>query len=142
MNWSRHRSLKGQHNGVRKIEMTNSRMALAIGLAAVSLVLALTNAIGGVAVVAAGLAPVFGISTVVAAVAAFIVSWKQRSFVVAGLLVATGIVFMIPAVIATGYFAFIMFPGPIIGVFLGVIIFGLGVAKGITTARAATAVPR
>lgn len=60
--------------------MTNSRIALAIGLATVSLALALTNAIGGVDVVAAGLAPIFGISAVVTATAAFIVSRKQRSF--------------------------------------------------------------
>jgi hypothetical protein len=122
--------------------MTNSRIALAVGLAAVSLALALTNAIGGVMMVAAGLAPVFGISAVVTATAAFIVSCKQRSFPLAGLLVASGIIFIIPAVIATGYFAVIVFPGPIIGVFLGLGIFGLGVAKGIRTARAATAAPR
>jgi predicted MFS family arabinose efflux permease len=65
--------------------MTNSRIALAVGLAAVSLALALTNAIGGVVMVAAGLAPIFGISAVVSATAAFILSWKQRSFTLVGL---------------------------------------------------------
>jgi len=116
--------------------MTNSKLVLAVGLAAATLALVLTNAIGGVAVLAAGLAPVFGISAIVLATAAFGVSWKQRSFPVAGLLAASGIIFMIPAVIATGYLAVIVFPGPILGVIFGLVIFGLGVANGVRTARA------
>ena len=116
--------------------MTNSKLVLAVGLAAATLALVLTNVIGGVAVLAAGLAPVFGISAIVLATAAFGVSWKQRSFPVAGLLAASGIIFMIPAVIATGYFAVIVFPGPILGVIFGLVIFGLGMSNGVRTARA------
>lgn len=56
-----------------------------------------------------------------------------------GLLAASGIIFMIPALIATGYFAVIVFPGPILGVIFGLAVLGLGVAKGVGTARAPVA---
>jgi hypothetical protein len=65
------------------------------------------------------------------------VSWKQRSFLVAGLLSASGMIGMIPGLIATGYLSIIAFQGPIMGVTFGLVIFGLGVAKGIMTARTA-----
>jgi hypothetical protein len=118
----------------------NLKLVLAVGLAAATLALVLINVIGSVAVLRAGLAPVLGISAIALAVAAFVISWKQRSFLVAGLLAASGIIFMIPAVIATGYFAVIVFPGPILGVIFGLAILGLGVAKGVRTATAATTV--
>jgi hypothetical protein len=41
--------------------------------------------------------------------------------------------------IATGYLSVIVFPGPILGVIFGLIIFGLGVVSGIRTTRNATA---
>ena len=119
----------------------NLKLVLAVGLAAATLALVLINVIGSVAVLRAGLAPVLGISAIALAVAAFVISWKQRSFLVAGLLAASGIIFMIPAVIATGYFAVIVFPGPILGVIFGLAILGLGVAKGVRTATAVTTVP-
>jgi hypothetical protein len=50
----------------------------------------------------------------------------------AGLLAASGVTGIIAGVINTGYFAVIMFPGPI-GAIIGVVILGLGVAKGIET---------
>jgi hypothetical protein len=51
---------------------------------------------------------------------------------------------MIPPLIALANinFAVIVFPGPIIGVIFGLLIFGLGVAKGIRTARAVKVAPR
>ena len=136
--------------------MTNSKHVLAVGLAAASFALFLPFFAGGVLVlqpqlaplvVQAGLVPgagpawlgpVLGISAVAMSAAAFVVSWKQRSFLVAGLLAASGIMFMTPALIATGYLAVIVFPGPIIGVIIGLAIFGLGAAKGIRTAMATT----
>ncbi len=121
--------------------MINSKHVLAVGLAAATLALVLTVVVGGPAVLQrAGLAMVFIISAIALATAAFVVSWKQRSFPVAGLLAASGIILMIPGLIATGYLAVIVFPGPILGVIFGLIIFGLGVAKGIKTARSTTAV--
>lgn len=82
---------------------------------------------------AAGLAAVTLIGIIPLAAAAFVISWKQRSFVVAGLLAASGIILMILP-LANMNFAI---PGPIIGVVVGLAILGLGVAKGITSARTA-----
>jgi hypothetical protein len=119
--------------------ITNSKLAISMGLAAATLALVLTNVLGGPALLqSAGLAAAIVISAIALSVAALVVSWKQRSFVVAGLLAASGIILMIPAIIATGYFAVIVFPGPILGVIFGLVIFGLGVAKGIRTASMAT----
>jgi hypothetical protein len=117
----------------------NSKLAISVGLAAATLALVLTNVLGGPALLqSAGLAAAIVVSAIALSVAALVVSWKQRSFVVVGLLAASGIILMIPAIIATGYFAFIVFPGPILGVIFGLVIFGLGVAKGVRTARIAT----
>jgi hypothetical protein len=119
--------------------ITNSKLAISMSLAAATLALVLTNVLGGPALLqSAGLAAAIVISAIALSVAALVVSWKQRSFVVAGLLAASGIILMIPAIIATGYFAVIVFPGPILGVIFGLVIFGLSVAKGIRTASMAT----
>ncbi len=119
--------------------ITNSKLAISMGLAAATLALVLTNVLGGPALLqSAGLAAAIVVSAIALSVAALVVSWKQRSFVVAGLLAASGIILMIPAIIATGYFAVIVFPGPILGVIFGLVIFGLGMAKGIRTASMAT----
>jgi hypothetical protein len=80
---------------------------------------------------AGGLAVVVVISAIVLAAAASIVSWKQRSFVIAGLLVASGIILMILPLANMNF----VIPGPIIGVAVGLAIFGLGTAKGIRSAR-------
>ena len=123
--------------------MTNSKHVLAVGLAAATLALVLTVVVGGPAVLQrAGLAMAFVISSIALAAAAFVVSWKQRSFPAAGLLAASGIILMVPGLIATGYLAVIVFPGPILGVIFGLIIFGLGVTKGIKTASTAVVTAR
>jgi len=114
--------------------MTNYRLVLAVGLATTGLALFLAViAMGGA--LQAGLAPWPGIGLVVLATAAFAVSWNQRSFLVAGLLIASGMVGLVYGLIVTGFFSVIVFPGPIIGVIIGVGIIGLGAAKGIETAR-------
>jgi len=69
----------------------NSRIVLAAGLAAATLVLFLAVTASGGAL-QTGLAPWPGIGVIVMATAAFVVSWRQRSFLVAGLLAASGIV--------------------------------------------------
>jgi hypothetical protein len=71
------------------------------------------------------------------AIAAFVISWKQRSYLVAGLLTASGIILMVLPLANMNF----VIPGPIIGVIVGLIILGLGVAKGIRTARAAVVAP-
>jgi hypothetical protein len=92
----------------------------------------LTNVLGGPAF----LGDVDDISTIASAVTAFVVSRKQRSFLVAGLLAASGVIFMIPALIATEYLSVIVLPDPILGIISGLGISGLGVAKGVGTAKA------
>jgi hypothetical protein len=115
--------------------MTNSKLVLAIWLAAATLILFLAVSASGGAL-RAGLAPWPGIGAIVLATAAFVVSWKQRSLLLAGLLAASGLTGIIAGVINTGYFAVIMFPGPILGVIIGLGILGLGVTKGIETVQA------
>ena len=90
-----------------------------------------------------GLGTALNISALVLGAAAFAVSWKQKSYLVAGLLAAAGAIYMIPGLVALASinFAVIVFPGPILGVIFGLAIFGLGVAKGIRTARAVTVAP-
>jgi hypothetical protein len=102
------------------------------------------NVLGGQATLpAGGLAAVVVISTIALAAAAFVVLWKKRSFAVAGLLAASGIILMIPPLIALMNinFAVIGFQGPLVGVTFGLVILGLGVAKGIETTRTAHRLP-
>jgi hypothetical protein len=128
-------------DGVEDCAMTNSKVVLAVGLAGATLALVLANTVSGV-VLRTGLVPVLGIGAIPLAVAALVVSWNQRSFLVAGLLAASGIIGMIPGLIVTGYLAVIVFPGPIYGVIYGLGIFGLGAAKGIRTTRTAVVTAR
>ena len=72
------------------------------------------------------------------AIAAFVISWKQRSYVIAGLLTASGIILMILPLANMNF----GIPGPIIGVIVGLMILGLGMAKGINTAMTVTVTPR
>lgn len=121
---------------------TDSKLALSVGLAAATLALVMANTVSGV-VLQTGLVPVLGLGAIAPAVAAFALSWKQRSYLVAGLLTVSGIIGMIPGLIATSSLAVIVFPGPIYGVIYGLGMIGLGVAKGIRSTRtAATAVLR
>jgi hypothetical protein len=124
---------------------TNSKLVIGVGLAAAALAFFLTNAIGGLALLRTagpGLAPVLGVGAIVLATAAFAVSWKQGSFLVAGLLAAGGTTFAISGLVALANIkiAVIELPGPILGVILGLPILGLGIAKGISTARMASPV--
>jgi hypothetical protein len=135
--------------------MTNLKHILSVGLAAATLLAVLPFFIGGALLLLPGLAPlivqagiipgtgpawfvpVVPISAIGLATAAFVVSRKERSFLVGGLLAVSGVLLMIPSLIATGYLAVIVLPGPILGVISGLGILGLGIAKGIRTARTA-----
>ncbi|HJS69043.1 MAG TPA: hypothetical protein VJ730_06435 [Nitrososphaera sp.] len=111
----------------------NPKFWLAAGLAAATLVLFLAViAIGGA--LRAGLAPWPGIGAIVLAAVAFAVSYGHRSFLVAGLLAAGGLVGLVYGLITTD-FASVEFRGPIFGVIIGIPILGLGVAKGVEAAR-------
>jgi hypothetical protein len=119
---------------------TNSKLVIGVGLAAVALALVLPNLAGGIAVLGLAAGTALSITSIALSAVAFAVSWKQRSYLVAGLLAATGVIYMIPALVALASinFAVIVFPGPILGVIFGLAIIGMGVAKGIRTARMAT----
>jgi len=87
---------------------------------------------------AGGLAAVTIMGVIPLAIAAFVVSGKQRSYLVAGLLAASGIFLMILPLANINF----MIPGPIIGIAVGLAILGLGVTKGIRTARTAVIAAR
>ena len=115
--------------------MTNLRLALAVGLATATLALFLAViAVGGV--LRAGLAPWPGLAVVVMAAAAFALSANHGSFLVAGLLAASGVVGLVYGLVRTDFLAAATFPGPVFGVIIGLPLLRLGVAKGVETARA------
>ena len=87
---------------------------------------------------AGGLAVNVVAGAIALAAAAFVVSWNQRSYLVAGLLIASGMILMILPLANMNF----VIPGPIIGVIVGLVILGLGMAKGINTARTVTVTPR
>ncbi|HJU35550.1 MAG TPA: hypothetical protein VJ695_10540 [Nitrososphaera sp.] len=111
----------------RTQEMPQGRMGL-IG----------NNILGGPATLSAGgLAVNIVAGALTFAIAAFVISWKQRSHLVAGLLVVSGIILLILPLANLNF----LIPGPIIGVIVGLMILGLGVVKGIRTAKALTVAP-
>jgi hypothetical protein len=119
--------------------MPESRLVLAVSLAAGTLALFLAViAMGGA--LRAGLAPWPGIAVVVMATAAFVLSGTRGwgPFLVAGLLAASGAVGVVYGLAATELLAVAAFPGPVFGVIVGLPLLGLGVAKGLATARAGT----
>lgn len=133
--------------------MTNSKHVLSVGLAAATLVVVLPFLAGGMLLLQPGIAPLlaqiglapgseppwfdaaFGTTAIALATISFVVSGKQKSFLVAGLLAASGLIYAISALLATAYLFGIAVPGPILGVVSGLGILGLGAAKGIRTAK-------
>jgi hypothetical protein len=77
-----------------------------------------------------------GLVALALSAAAFGISWNQKSYLVVGLLVATGILYTIHLAPFLGDHSVIAFPGPVVGLFIGHVIMALGVAKGIGSARA------
>lgn len=104
----------------------------------------LPNLVGGIAVLGLATGTALNIGSLILAAAAFAVSWKQRSFLVSVLLAGAGIIYTIPGLVALANinFAVIVVPGPILGVTFGLAIFGLGVIKGIRTAKTAVITAR
>ena len=107
---------------------------LAVGLAAATLVVfVVVTAMGGA--LRAGLAPWPGIAVAVLATAAFAVARERRSFVVAGLLAASGVVGVVYGLLRTDFLMASSFPGPIFGSILGLAILGLAVAEAVGATR-------
>jgi hypothetical protein len=130
-------------------DMANPRLVTAVVLAGVALALAIFGMFGanqmtgmsGHASLAAshfaGLSGshVPGLIALALSGIAFAVSWNQRSYLVAGLLFATGILYTLHLGPFLGDHSAIAFPGPVVGLFIGHVIMALGVAKGIGSAR-------
>jgi hypothetical protein len=114
--------------------MAGSKTLLAVALAAATLVVFVAVITMGGAL-RAGLAPWPGIAVAVLAIAAFAVSRERRSFVVAGLLAASGVVGVVYTLMRTDFLMDSSFPGPIFGIILGLPILGLALAEAIGAIR-------
>ena len=130
------------------IYIPNSRLVIAQVLAGVTLAIVLTMITAGPDVMLRVFVQAFGTTAdtsgqigsvvlLVLSAAAFVFSLKRRSFLVAGLLVASGVVSVIYSVIVISMMANMGHSGhsPIHLVWDGLVILGLGVAKGIETRR-------
>ena len=134
-----HRSMSQMHGGPASEEESTMQGMSESQMQGMNQGLMGNNMLGSPATLpAGGLAVVVVTSAITFAVAAFVISWKQRSFVVAGLLATSGIILTILPLANMNF----VIPGPIIGVAVGLAIFGLGVAKGIRTARTAVVAAR
>jgi hypothetical protein len=133
-----HRSMAQMHGGVpasdsQMQEMSESQMQGGMNQGLIG-----NNILGSPKTLPAGGLAVNVVAGAIAfSIAAFVISWKQRSYLVAGLLTASGIILMILPLANINF----MIPGPIIGVIVGLVILGLGLVKGIRTAKAVTVAP-
>jgi hypothetical protein len=112
--------------------MTNSKLLLAQGLAIAATIAILINTFGGLPPTPLRL--LFAVTGVLLAAAAFGVSWGQKSVIISALLLISGTLVTVNAIIATRSFSILVFPGPIIGVILGLVLLALGIAKSLSTA--------
>jgi hypothetical protein len=130
--------------------MANPRIVTATVLAAAALALALfgmigENSITGIQMGHASLAAshfaglsashVPGLVALALSAGAFIVSWGQRSYLVAGLLVTAGIIYTVHLAPFLGDHSIIAIVGPVIGLFFGHVILALGIVKTIGSAK-------
>jgi hypothetical protein len=113
--------------------MTNSKLQLAQGLAMAATIAILINAFGGLPPTSVRL--LFAVTGVLLAAAAFGMSWGRKSVLISTLLLISGTLVTVNAMIATRNFSILEFPGPIIGVTLGLVLLVLGIAKSLSTAR-------
>jgi hypothetical protein len=112
--------------------MTNSKLRLAQGLAIAATIAILINTFGGLPPTPVRL--LFAVTGVLLAAAAFGMSWGQKSVLISALLLISGTLVTMNAIIATRNFSILVFPGPIIGVILGLVLLVLGIAKSLSTA--------
>jgi hypothetical protein len=112
--------------------MANSKLRLAQGLAIAATIAILINTFAGLPPTPVRL--LFAVTGVLLAAAAFGVSWGQKSVLISALLLISGTLVTVNAIIATRSFSILVFPGPIIGVILGLVLLALGIAKSWSTA--------
>ena len=129
--------------------MSMSRLAIATVLSVLTLALAVFGMVGsGVFAGTAGHAGlaashfgalsgshVPGLIALGASMAAFILSWGQKSFIISSLLLASGILYTVHLGPLLGDHSAIVIVGPLMGLILGHVILALGVAKGIGSLR-------
>jgi hypothetical protein len=113
--------------------MTNSKLRLAQGFAIAATIAILINTFGGLPPTPIRL--LFAVTGVLLAAAAFGISWGQKSVLISALLLISGTLVTVNAIIATRNFSILVFPGRIIGVTLGLVLLVLGTAKSLSTAR-------
>lgn len=122
--------------------MAYSKLTIAQGLAILASIAVLINTLNTVVGLfflpfdtqTAGI--MFGLTGILLSIGAFAISWGQKSVLISGLLLVTGILITLGGIAGTGYFAVIVFPGPIIGVFLGLAVIGMGIVKSVRTGMA------
>jgi hypothetical protein len=112
--------------------MANSKLRLAQGLAIAATIAILINTFAGLPPTPVRL--LFAVTGVLLAAAAFGVSWGQKSVLISSLLLISGTLVTVNAIIATRNFSILVFPGPLIGVILGLVLLALGIAKSLSTA--------
>jgi hypothetical protein len=130
--------------------MANPRIVIATILSGVAFALALFGMVGensmtgmqaGHASMAAshfaGLSGshVPGLIALGSSVAAFVISWRQKSYLVSGLLIGAGILYAIHLGPFLGDHSVIALIGPLTGLLFGHVILALGVAKAVGSAR-------
>jgi|SRR5918994_42510 hypothetical protein len=111
---------------------TNPKLRLAQGLAIAATIAILINALLGISPTQVRL--LFAGTGILLAAAAFGVSWGQKSVLISVLLLISGALLAVNETIYTINFSILVIPGPIIGVILGLVVLGLGIAKSISTA--------
>ena len=130
-------------------DMVNPRVVISTTLAGVAVALAVfgmigANSIAGMSGHAGQAASHFGglssshipgLIALASSIGAFIVSWRLRSYLVAGLLIGAGILYSIHLGPFLGDHGVIALYGPFIGVMSGHLMLALGVAKALGSAR-------
>jgi hypothetical protein len=76
-----------------------------------------------------------GLIALGSSVAAFVISWRQKSYLVSGLLIGAGILYAIHLGPFLGDHSVIALIGPVTGLLFGHMILAFGVAKAVGSAR-------
>lgn len=130
-------------------DMANPRLVIATILAGVAFALAVfgmvgANSIAGMSGHGSLAASHFGglsgshipgLIALASSIGAFIVSWRLRSYLVAGLLIGAGIIYSLHLGPFLGDHSVIALYGPIIGVLSGHVMLALGVGKALGSVR-------
>ena len=87
-------------------------------------------------------ATMIGFIVIGLSIVSFLLSLRLKSSMISLLLIASGVIIMIPPIMAILATRVIIFPGPILGVIAYSAILGLGIAKSISSAKMATKVAK